>query len=272
MSQILTFPKSLRSSADDKMPHIGFSLTGKHKPPTTEIERIHMYTPSGISTKDGASFSGMDMGAINAGKEVTSRMADGETLADVMADGKDGMVMAMKGIGGFVPGAEATTAAGAMESGVLFNPQTTLAFDGVELRTFEFTFKMVPESKDEAEDSRKIVNWFRKYLYPKKAGLFSLIYPPKFKIQFFIGEEENKYMPMIHDCYLNGVQENSNPEGNSFFIDGQPTSIELSLSFSEVKQLTRHDLYTEGTGGEDPTYDYSRPGSYNNTSSAGKSE
>ena len=100
MSQILTFPRSLRSSADDKMPHIGFSLTGKHKPPTTEIERIHMYTPSGISTKDGASFSGMDMGAINAGKEVTSRMADGETLADVMADGKDGMVMAMKGIGG----------------------------------------------------------------------------------------------------------------------------------------------------------------------------
>ena len=130
---------------------------------------------------------------------------------------------------------------------------------------------MVPESKEEAEDSRRIENFFRKYLYPKKEGLFSLKYPPKFKIQFFVGEEENKYMPMIHDCYLTGVGATMNPEGNSFFIDGQPTAMELSLSFSETKQLTRHDVYTESASDSDPSYDYSRPGSYQADSSSGKS-
>ena len=272
MSQILTFPRSLRSSADDKMPHIGFSLTGKHKPTSgTEIERIHLFIPSGIQTKDGASFSGMDMGALNAAEEVVKRTSSGETLEQILSDGQDGQIMAMKGLAGAIPGAEDKVAKQAMKDGILFNPQTTLAFDGVELRSFEFAFKMVPESKEEAEDSRKIVNFFRKYLYPEKIGVFGLKYPPKFKIQFFIGEEENKFMPMIHDCFLNGVQESQNPDGNSFFIDGQPTAVELSLSFSEVKQLTRHDLYNDSIGSEDPSFDYSRPGSYNNASSAGKS-
>ena len=183
MSQILTFPRSLRSSADDKMPHIGFSLTGKHKPTSgTEIERIHLFIPSGIQTKDGASFSGMDMGALNAAEEVVKRTSSGETLEQILSDGQDGQIMAMKGLAGAIPGAEDMVAKEGMKKGILFNPQTTLAFDGVELRTFDFAFKMVPESKEEAEDSRKIVNFFRKYLYPEKIGVFALKYPPKFTI------------------------------------------------------------------------------------------
>ena len=274
MSQILTFPRSLRSSADDKMPHIGFSLTGKHKPDPTEVKRVHMYIPSGFTTKDGASFNGIDLGMANAAKMVKDNKDLGKAGVDTkdLFTGTDSTVMGLKAIEGITGDAGGTSALAAMDAGVAFNPQTALAFDGVELRSFDFSFKMVPESKEEAEDSRKIVNFFRKYLYPVAAGAFTLKYPPKFKIQFFIGEEENKYMPMIHDCYLAGVQENSNPEGNSFFIDGQPTSIELSLSFSESQQLTRHDLYTKGTADTDPTYDYTRPGSFPNQNSAGKSK
>ena len=77
---------------------------------------------------------------------------------------------------------------------------------------------------------------------------------------------------MIHDCYLAGVSVNVNPDGNSFYLDGQPTAIELSLSFSESKQLTRGDLYNKSTGSGDPEYDYSRPGSYPESKAEGKSE
>ena len=274
MSQILTFPRSLRSSADDKMPHIGISLTGKHKPKAgTEIERIHLFIPSGISVKDGASFSGLDLGMLNAAKVVKDNKALGDNAKESkdLFSTADKQVMGLKAIEGLTGDAGGLSAKAAMESGVAFNPQTALAFEGVELRSFDFTFKMVPESKEEAEDSRKIENFFRKYLYPKKDGAFTLRYPPKFKIQFFIGEEENKYMPMIHDCYLASVTATMNPEGNSFFIDGQPTSVDLSLAFSEAKQLTRHDLYNESIGGADPAYDYSRPGSFPNSAAEGKS-
>jgi hypothetical protein len=273
MSQILTFPRSLRSSADDNMPHIGFSLTGAHKPKTTEIERVHLFMTSGFTVKDGASFSGLDLGMLNAAKVVTEnkKLGDNAKKTNELFSKTDKTVMGLKAIEGLTGDAGGLSAKAAMEAGVAFNPQTALAFEGVELRSFEFAFKMVPESKEEAEDSRKIENWFRKYMYPEKDGAYALKYPPKFKIQFFKGEEENKFMPMIHDCFLNGVQESQNPDGNSFFIDGQPTAVELSLSFSEVKQLTRHDLYNDSIGSEDPSFDYSRPGSYNNASSAGKS-
>ena len=252
------------------MPHIGFSLTGKHKPASTEIERVHLFMTSGLSVKDGASYTGLDLGAVNAAKAVKDAKEQNKKAEDVI-QGVDATVMSLKAIEGITGDAGGLTAKAAQDQGVAFNPQTALAFEGVELRQFAFEFQLVPESKEEAEDARRIENFFRKYLYPKKAGLFSLKYPPKFKIQFFVGEEENTYMPMIHDCYLTSVGATMNPEGNSFFIDGQPTAIELSLSFSETKQLTRHDVYTESASESDPSYDYSRPGSYQADSSGGKS-
>jgi len=272
MSSILTFPRSLRNSADANMPHIGFSLTGKHKPPATEVDRVHLFIPSGFQVKDGASFTGLELGSVNAMNKVVNSVKEGETAkaADIFSE-TDATVMGMKAIKGLTGDAGGLAAKAALEQGLAFNPQTALAFDGVALRSFDFSFKLVPESKEEAEDSRKIENFFRKYLYPKAVGSFSLKYPPKWKIQFFVGEEENKYMPMIHDCYLEGIQCNINPDGNSFFIDGQPTALEMSLTFAEAQQLTRHDIYTDSAGGGDPSYDYSRPGSYPNQSSAGKS-
>jgi len=275
MSQILTFPRSLRSSADDNMPHISFSLTGRHIPVGgTEIERVHLFVPENFSVKDGASFSGLDLGMVNAANIVKANKALGDKAVEStdLFTKTDKAVMGLKAIEGLTGDAGGLSGKAAMDKGVAFNPQTALAFEGVALRDFEFSFKLVPESKEEAEDSRKIENWFRKYLYPDSGGAFTLKYPPKFKIQFFKGEEENKYMPMIHDCYLAGVSVDFNPEGNSYFIDGQPTSISMSLSFSEAKQLTRHDLYNNSIGDVDPEYNYNRPGSFPNASYVGKSD
>ena len=46
----------------------------------------------------------------------------------------------------------------------------------------------------------------------------------------------------------------------------------MSLSFSEAKQLTRHDLYNTSIGNVDPEYNYNRPGSFPNASYVGKSD
>ena len=261
MANIVTFPSTLRNEADQGMPHIGFSLTGKHKPASTEIDRIHLFIPAGFQVKDGAGYTGIDLGSLTAAKAVKANVDSQKTALAGMTTG-DATVMSLKAIEGITGDVGGTTAAAAMEQGVAFNPQTALAFEGVQLREFEFTFKMVPESKEEAEDSRRIENFFRKYLYPEREGLFTLKYPPKFKIQFFIGEKENPFMPMVHDCYLAGVDSTYNPDSNAFFVDGQPTAINLSLSFSETKQLTRTDLFKKGSGSKDPQFDYSRPGSY----------
>ena len=260
VSKIISFPRSLRSKADDKMPHVCFSLTGKaSKDINAELERIHLYIPAGFQVQDGANFNTLELGAVRGIQKAIG--SEGKT-ADAFSDKADQSVMALKAIESVAGDAGGTPAVAAFDLGVAFNPQTALAFESVNMRTFGFSFTLVPESAAEAEDARRIDNFFRKYMYPETVTGFSLKYPPKFKIQFFIGEKENPFMPMVHDCYLAGVDSTYNPDSNAFFVDGQPTAINLSLSFSETKQLTRTDLFKKGSGSEDPQFDYSRPGSY----------
>jgi len=247
---------------DDGMPHVCFSLTGKAAENISEeLERIHLFIPSGFQVSDGANFNGIELGLVNAAQKV----ADSDKKASEVFDGTDKTVMALKAIEGITGDPGGASAVAAMQQGVAFNPQTALAFEGVNLRQFSFAFTLVPESADEAEDARRIENFFRKYMYPESTTGFSMKYPPKFKIQFFIGEKENKYYPMIHDCYLAGVEASFNPDSNAFFKDGQPTAVDISLSFSEAKMLTRTDLYNNSAGTNDPSYDYSRPGSHQGT-------
>ena len=100
------------------------------------------------------------------------------------------------------------------------------------------------------------MGFFRKYLYPEVTG-FVAKYPPLFSIKFFDeGEsDENPYFPMIHDCYLTGVDVTINPEGNSFYKTARgkaPASTTMALSFQESRLLSRHDIFKEGTLDYDP--------------------
>ena len=247
---------------DDGLPHVCFSLTGKAaKEITEELERIHLFIPAGFQVSDAANFNGVELGLVTAAEKVANTKGKS---SDVF-DGSDKTVMALKAIEGVTGDAGGASAAAAMKEGVAFNPQTALAFEGVNLRTFAFGFSLVPESAEEAEDARRIENFFRKYMYPESTTGFSLKYPPKFKIQFFVGEKENPFYPMIHDCYLAGVEATFNPDSNAFFVNGQPTAINIGLSFSEAKMLTRTDLYKQSGSDDDPQYDYSRPGSFQGT-------
>jgi len=262
--KIIAFPRDLRSKIDNNMPHVCFSLTGKQAENITEeVDRIHLFIPAGFQVQDGASFNGLELGTLKAADRIVNKGAD--TKAKDIFSESDKTVMGLKAIEGLTGDMGGAGAKGAFEAGVTFNPQTALAFEGVNLRSFSFAFTLVPESAEEAEDARRIENFFRKYMYPETKTGFSLTYPPKFKIQFFIGEKENRYMPMIHDCYLAGVDATFNPESNAFFTDGQPTAVNLNLSFSEAKMLTRNDLYKDSSGPDDPSYDYSRPGSHQGT-------
>ena len=74
VSKIIAFPRSLRSKADDKMPHVCFSLTGKASEDiTAELERIHLYIPAGFQVQDGANFNTLELGALMAARKVADR-------------------------------------------------------------------------------------------------------------------------------------------------------------------------------------------------------
>jgi hypothetical protein len=258
------FPRSLRTAGEgDGLPSIRFSI--KKSLPTAEFESVQLYMPSGLQFTDGASYNGVEIGVISAGQRFRNINADNiksKKGKDFLST-DEGVVVGLK-ILDKIGVNQNLLAATALEKKVALNPATALAFENVNLRQFSFAFTLVPESSEESKDIRDIENFFRKYMYPKVEGFISH-YPPSFEIKFFdpISEEEmneSRYMPMIHDCYLAGVDVTINPEGNSFHKakDGfAPTSTQITLAFAEGRMLSRHDIYNES----DLNYNYSRPNS-----------
>ena len=216
-----------------------------------EQRSIYLYTPPGVAIPDAASYNQADLGLIGgAGQSLTDAFASDNVTEDESLQ---------KNTIGDLIGAVTTKAAkasgpigeaGLIAAGTASNPYTNVAFTGTTLRSFNFTFKMVAESRDEAEQVRLIENTFRKFLYPKQQGTdYLLEYPPFFKIEFIRlsggDAAPNKNMPFIHYSYLLNMNTTFNAGTNLYHTEGQPTEVDLSLTFQESKALIREDLYTD---------------------------
>ena len=234
------FPSSLRSKVDDGHPCIQFTIVQKDGPFPTDI---FLYQPVGVSVTDGANYTNLDMGLFGGGLSIANSGSGQFTESDAIAAG----LLSKEAVSG-ITGLDISKggAIGALKKGVAANPYTRVAFEGANVRTFEFNFKLVPESKDDTEIAKKIERTFRKFLYPKKAGAIALSYPPLFKIKFFVNGKESPYMPKIKPAYLTSLSATFNESTNAMFQgSGAPIEVSLALGFQEEGQLVRQDLYPD---------------------------
>lgn len=263
-NQIFAFPDDLAKGADQGYPFIKFSLDSNDG---TEKVSIYLHQPPGISVNDGANYSGFDMGILKQGfrgiKKAFNEGTAGISSADVLATSliaKDRFVSEGSTI-------EKITSRTALKTGVATNPYTRTAYESTNIRGYTFNFKMVASNSNESASIVAIERTFRKFLYPKRAGSVAVIYPPLFKIQFYVNKEENQYMPKIKPCYLTALTSTFNATGNTFHQDtGSPVEVDIGLTFQEERALVRQDLYpTDGDITESDQY-------YTEKSSTGKSE
>ena len=259
------FPRSLRRAGEGEgLPSIRFSIKKSLPADESEFQSVQLYMPSGLQFTDGANYNGVDLGVINAAKRFVNTAKEGEKSTAKAFISNDEQIVATLKILDKIGVDQSITSAQALQQGVAFNPATALAFENVNLRQFSFAFTLVPESEKESSDIRDIENFFRKYMYPEVEGFVSK-YPPTFEIKFYDAItndeiEESVYMPMIHDCYITGVDVTINPEGNSFHKASNgfaPTSTNMTLTFAEGRMLSRHDIYNK----DNLQYNYSRPNS-----------
>jgi hypothetical protein len=241
MSSIIAFPHTLGQEVSKGGHHVSFEIIGKEF--DSDVFKIHLFIPSGISLGDGANFGNIDLGTINAIQNSTDKKNE---ATDLEAIAIGAALMQKMGVGDDLNAAAATT----VKAGVALNNQSTLTYEGASIRTFELSFNLVASNSKEAETIRVIEHTFRKYMYAKREGEFALKYPPLFRIKFMKGKKVNEYMPFIFDSYLTGLTASYNNNANMFHKDGAPTDLTLALSFQEQRQLTRDDLYhVPGEGG-----------------------
>lgn len=139
------------------------------------------------------------------------------------------------------PNASANSAA----LGLAANPKKEQVFKGVDFRTFSFDYQFFPRNPTEAKNVMSIIQQFKYHMHPefKDANNFVYIYPSEFDIVYYANGQENPHLHRHTSCVLTEVNVNYTPNGLfTTFPDGQPTQINLTLSFRELALLTKDKI------------------------------
>ncbi len=203
---------------------------------------IYLPAPTGLSVSDQATFNTTDFGVFGAEKKM------GQVLKTA------GIGIAKKGVAAISPGL--TAEQGFKTVGTIINPNTNTTFSGNGVRSFNFSYKFVPESEEETNTIKRIIRRFKGLSYAgftrdqtgvSDPATLLLSYPCKWEIKFLKTAEggalyENQFMPKLFECYLTTVETNYNPNANIFFNNAAPVEIDLSVTFQETRALTRNDI------------------------------
>lgn len=132
----------------------------------------------------------------------------------------------------------------ARTTGAVVNSNLELLFNGPNLRSFTFTFKLSPRSKAEADNVVKIIRAFKQAMSVKKSkGALYLLSPDTFRITYKLkGGEDHPYLNTFKECALTNMNVNYTPDGNyNRFYDGPMTSYEMQLTFQELEPVYDSD-------------------------------
>jgi len=226
-------------------------------------DMVELYLPPSIQFSDGANYEGFEMGVSGAvaidvankqgnsmdgiGGEIKSQVGalgsglDAKTVIAKMAD-TFSLVVPKEAVSG---GTRRAT-----------NPNTRVLFKSVALRTFQFSFKMIPTSEEEARQIKSIVLSFRKQLYPTISGgdggststSVGYIYPDMYLIQMTLGGIE--VPPKVKPSFLTAVSTNFNGSSGALLAsngsDEYWSEVDIALSFGEGVTLNKKDVEVGG--------------------------
>lgn len=228
--------------------------------PLSRESIVQLYLPPSIQFSDGANYEGFEMGVSGAiaidAANASGNTVNGETLGNVKSQ--------VEGLGGnlspeaviakmadFVPLAPTQAVSGGLRKAT--NPNTRVLFKSVALRTFQFSFKMMPTSEAEAEQIRAIVLSFRKQLYPTISGgsgaggastSIGYEYPDMYLIQMTVGNRE--VPPKVKPSFLTAVSTNFNGSSGALLASNGGSEywseVDLALSFGEGVTLNKSDV------------------------------
>ena len=132
--------------------------------------------------------------------------------------------------------------------GQVMNPNMELLFNGPQLRSFGFSFKLSPRSPQEAQSVIKIIRFFKQGMSViRTPSNFFLKAPHTFQLEYLQRGSESKYLNKFKECALQNCTVQYTPDGNyNTYTDGVMTSYSLQLSFNELEPIFNDD-YEKGT-------------------------
>ena len=216
---------------------VGASILGTDilKPDTTFriSDAIALYVDGPPTVKYSMNYTNKDLGAL------VGALAGGiETLKNPGESGAAVGASLAKLPGAF--GAAEVDSALSASTGTSLNPFKETIFESVDFRSFAFKYKFYPKNKKESADVFKIIETFKFHMHPEMSdGNLFFIYPSEFNITYYFGEQRNSYFHKFTTCVLESMDVSYGGEQFSSFRNGEPTEINVSLTFRELEVLTK---------------------------------
>jgi hypothetical protein len=138
-------------------------------------------------------------------------------------------------------------------TGQVFNQNVELLFNGVTMRpAFQFSFDMVPRSKEESDRIKKIIRTFKINMTPQSGrpnesggGLFVKA-PNVFKLEYMNGVKHHPFLHRFKPCALTQMSVNYNGSAQyATYSDSTPVHMQLSLQFQELSPIYAENYDTE---------------------------
>jgi len=131
-------------------------------------------------------------------------------------------------------------------AGVARNPYLAAAFEGVNFKTHNFSWNIVPKNKKESDTLRNIISAFRNAMLPGENKLKHFYDYPK---QFGITLSDNKYLFDIKTSVLTSFDVNFHGKGAQYhYPTNAPVEVTLNASFLETVVRVSNDENYGGDG------------------------
>ena len=151
----------------------------------------------------------------------------------------------------------------ARESGQVFNPNMELLFNGPTLRNFRFSFKMMPRSRDEAEQIKLIIRTFKMNMAPKVTSTSNqgtalfLDTPSVFELRYKSGRRNHPFLHKFKQCFLTDIAVNYTAEGvYATYENKEPIAMIMDLTFKELEPIYDIDYLDDSGSDRDNTVGY----------------
>lgn len=254
----IRFPSNLSNDNNESKPFILFST---HRPrygflganeSTISINQtgqsVALYLPSNYSVNDSINYENKELGTLVSGAFGISELIDryrenNATADDLRKFGSASFTSIAPGLRRFSGVGNVASAAGKSEALVSINPREYSLFKNPEMRTFSFSYTLIPSNENEVKDVPKIIKFFRRASYPT-LSLDESVY--NFPDAFSITVKNSDKIIKIPQVVCTGVTTTYNPNSMSYFaVDNYPVEVQLQLQFKELKPIHR-DFIDQG--------------------------
>ena len=245
----------------DKGFDVGKSMVRVKRAPTTRLETaIAMYMPPSVNVSYAANYVDTEIGAFSVGAGAaikafnrTGKLAAGtsaflDTVPDELKNVAARQILGA--IGSIIPGTQGLEEVAGMATGQIIADRMELAFKGLPKRGFQYTFKMIPKSEQEAEEIRKIVFTFKANMLPEikeGTGGRGMVVPNTFDIRYMYMNTDNDFLHKISTCVLESMNVTYGGDRYRTFPDAgdgtPPVETTMTLNFKELELITKERVY-----------------------------